>query len=103
MKKTLVALAVLGNVLGYPLLLAIWAAIAYGRPLAIDANIPDREYICPRLARICRAHHVATVPLSEQTMASSRRRLPNSHATTSGFIGTSARVPRSSTGSARRW
>ena len=31
---------------------AICAAMAYGSPFAIDASVPDSEYICPRLTRM---------------------------------------------------
>src|SRR5215207_6468064 len=61
---------------------ATCAAIAYGRPLAIDASVPESEYICPCLTGICRAHHVVIVPLSDTTIASLRRRFPSSQATT---------------------
>ena len=58
--------------------------------------MPESENICPRRAEIWRANQVATVPESQETMASSARRLPSSQATTCGFIGVSGRVPRSS-------
>ena len=58
------------------------------------ARVPEQEYICPRLARMWRAHQVVMVPLSELTIASSRSRLPNSWATTCGFIGFSMLVER---------
>ena len=58
--------------------------------------MPESEYICPRLTLIWRANQVATVPESQETMASSRSRLPSSQATTCGFIGLSSRVPSSS-------
>ena len=45
----------------------------------------------PLRAGICRANQVVMVPLSQETIASSRRRLPNSCATTCGFIGLSVR------------
>src|SRR2546422_2183275 len=60
------------------------------------ARFPDKECIWPRLAGICRAHHVAMVPESHETMAESERRLPSSHATTWGFIGLSILIPRCS-------
>ena len=66
----------------------------YGKPGAMVARLPDRLCIWPRLTGISRAHQVAIVPLSQLTMASLRRRLPSSQATTCGFIGLSMRVAR---------
>jgi hypothetical protein len=37
--------------------------------------VPDTECICPRFTRMWAAHQLAIVPLSQQTMASARRRL----------------------------
>ena len=58
-------------------------------PGAIVARFPESEYIWPRRAGIWRAHQVVMVPLSQLTIASSRKRFPSSHATTCGFIGLS--------------
>src|SRR5579863_5007191 len=73
---------------------AIWAAMVYGSPGAIVARFPDKVCIWPRLAGTCRAHQVAIVPLSQLTIASSRKRWPSSRATTCGFMGLSVRVAR---------
>ena len=75
---------------------AICAAIVYGRPEAMLASVPESECIWPRFTGIWRAHHVAMVPESHDTMALFGSRLPSSQATTCGFIGLSSRVPRSS-------
>src|SRR5437870_12938592 len=45
---------------------------------------------------MCRANQVVMVPLSQLTMALLLRRLPNSQATSCGFIGLSRREARSS-------
>ena len=60
----------------------------HGREIAREA-----EHL-PAFDGICRAHQVAIVPLSQLTMASLRKRLPNSQATTCGFMGLSMRVAR---------
>ena len=62
----------------------------------MEARVPESENIWPRLAGICRAHQVATVPESQETMAVGESRFPSSQATTCGFMGLSDRVPRSS-------
>src|SRR5688500_8682414 len=59
--------------LGY----AIWAAIVYGKAHVIVARLPEHEYICPRCALMCRAHHVVIVPESDDTTASGASRLPS--------------------------
>src|ERR1700719_4705834 len=61
--------------------------MVYGNPHAMVARLPETVCICPRLAGMWRAHQVAIVPLSQLTMALAGRRLPNSAATTCGFIG----------------
>src|SRR4029077_4371837 len=58
------------------------------------ASVPEQEYICPRLARMWRAHQVVMVPLSELTIASSRSLLLSSWAITCGFMGFSMLVER---------
>ena len=50
----------------------------------------------PLAKLMCRAIQVVIVPLSVATIASSRSSLFSSNATTSGFIGVSVRLPRSS-------
>jgi hypothetical protein len=45
------------------------------------ARLPERVCIWPRLARMCLAHQVAIVPLSQLTMASLRSNFPSSQAT----------------------
>ena len=70
--------------------------MAYGKPFAIVARLPDSECIWPRRAGMCRAHHVAMVPLSQVMIASLASRWPSSWAITCGFIGVSRRVARSS-------
>src|SRR6266568_2823469 len=71
---------------------AIWAAIVYGRPGAIDARFPEHENICPRCALICRANQLVFVPESAEMIACDVSRLLSSAATTCGFIGISVRV-----------
>src|SRR5438270_14027095 len=69
--------------------------MAYGRPHAMVARFPEQENIkLPRIPR-WRAIQVVMVPESVATMASSLSSLLSSCATTSGFIGLSLRVPRS--------
>src|SRR5436309_2743193 len=51
------------------------------------ASVPEREYFWPRFAGRKRANQLVIVPLSQETMASSRRRLPSSFASSCGFIG----------------
>ena len=70
-----------------------------GTPRKPDGK-PDLTAPAPRapdgktdFTGIWRAHHVAIVPESHETMAFSERCLPNSQATTCGFIGLSIREP----------
>src|SRR5258707_7541352 len=46
---------------------ATWAAIVYGKPFAIVVRFPDSEYVCPRVAGMCRAYHELIVPASPET------------------------------------
>lgn len=62
----------------------------------MEANNPETECICPVLTGTCRAHHVVIVPESQETMASSASRRPNSRATTCGLSGLSITMARSS-------
>jgi hypothetical protein len=71
---------------------ATCAAMASVRPLAMLARVPESENVRPRRAGMCRANHVATVPESQRTIASSRSRFSSSYATTCDFTGLPARV-----------
>ena len=59
------------------------------------ARFPEHENCCPRRNTRCLAIQVVIVPLSVDTMASSRSSRFNTPATTAGFIGTSSRDSRS--------
>ncbi len=63
-------------------------------PQAIVARFPEQECICPVFAGIWRAHQDVIVPESLVTMAFAGSRLPNSCATTCGFIGIVMSVAR---------
>ena len=66
-----------------------------GKPVGHAGEIAGESYESVlSLTGMWRAHHVAIVPLSQLTIASSRSRTPSSCAITCGFIGTSRRVAR---------
>src|SRR5437667_580012 len=73
--------------------------MAYGRPGAIVARLPEHENNWPRFMSTYRATHVVMVPESVETIASSASSSFSACATTCGFIGTSSRCERVSSSS----
>ena len=74
---------------------ATCAAIAYGRPGAIVARLPESEKSWSPRMSMWRATQLVIVPLSELMIALSASSSFSSCAMTSGLIGVSLRVPRS--------
>jgi hypothetical protein len=65
---------------------AIWAAIAYGKPHAIEASVPDTENFIPFLILMYRAAQNVLVPLSTEIIALSSNSSETAEAIICGLI-----------------